>query len=288
MRPLPDLDTVLRTGPFHTALRTAIRQRGLTLERLRIHLARRDISVALSSLSDWQHGRARPSQPNSLRAVAALEEILGVPAGALIDLLARAGPDGWPDEIPGLVPGFSANDLDMVARQDTVFVDARRRASVMRNRAVVRARRDGVDRFFAHYYGDGSIPVERISVTPLQHCRLGRVAYQPSEFVVVAELLFDHTLNAGDTWVFELEVHDPTALASVEYAHGVRGFEEHCLIEVRFHPDALPVDCHAYVQQGPDDEPQRTADLVLGGDGTVHHLETAATADWIGVRWSWP
>lgn len=285
---MADLDTLLRMGPFHAALRAAIRRRGLTLERLRSHLARRDISIALSSLSDWQHGRVRPSQPNSLRALAALEDILDVPPGALVDLLARAGAGGWPEQVPGLVPGFSANDLDMVARQDTVYVDARRRASVVRSRTVSRARRGGVDRFFAHYYGDGSIPVEQITVAPLQHCRLGRVAYQPGEFIVVAELLFDHTLNTGDTWVFEYEVRDPTALPSVEYAHGIRGFEEHCLIEVRFHPAALPVDCHAYVQHGPDTEPQRTADLVLGGDGAVHHLETAATAEWIGVRWSWP
>jgi hypothetical protein len=285
---MTELQHLLRTGPFHAALHAAIRQRGLTLHRLRTHLARRGVTVALSSLSDWRLGRVRPVQPNSLRAVAELERILAVPEHALLDLLAASGPDGWPTEIPGLVPGFGANDLDMVSRHDTVLVDARRRAGILRSHAVMRARRDGVDRFFMHYYGDRTIPLDRIVVQPLRGCRLGRVVHEDRECVLVAEMLADRPLAAGDTWVFEYEVHDPTAETCVEHKHGIRGFEEQCLLEVRFHPDALPVDCHAFVQRGPDDEPERTAHLVLAVDGAVHHLETAATADWIGIRWRWP
>src|SRR5256885_8599794 len=79
----PDLAQLLYTGPFHTALRAAVRERGLTLDRLRAHLARRGIPVGLSSLSDWQHGRRRPRSAASLRAVRALEEILGIPPRSL-------------------------------------------------------------------------------------------------------------------------------------------------------------------------------------------------------------
>jgi len=49
----PDLGRLLYSGPFHEALRAAVRRRGLTLDRLRAHLARRGLIVGLSSLSDW-------------------------------------------------------------------------------------------------------------------------------------------------------------------------------------------------------------------------------------------
>ena len=73
------LDSLLLTGPFHTALRAAIRERGLTLDRLRWHLAQRGIRIGLSTLSLWQHGHSRPERDSSLKAVRALEDVLGLP-----------------------------------------------------------------------------------------------------------------------------------------------------------------------------------------------------------------
>lgn len=288
MTATPSLDTLLATGPFHLALRTAIRQRGLTLERLRNHLSRRDITIGLSTLSYWQQGTARPNSRKALKVIAALEEILQLPHRTLLDLLEHTGPTGWPKELPTLLPGFRANDLEIVARQDRVYVDARGHAVLTRTRLITRARFDGVDRFFVHYYGDDSIPMERITMTPRQHCRLGRVVRRPSELAVVFELLFDQVLTAGDTWVFEFDAqHSPNSKPCNEYWHGVRGSAEHSLIEVQFHPYALPTDIHLVFQDGPDDEPRRVADLALNADNSVHHLETAPKVSWIGIRWSW-
>src|SRR4051812_1528119 len=83
----PTLDVLLTTGPFDAALRAAVRARGLTLERLRAHLARRGVPIALSTLSDWQHGKRRPSVAGSLRAVLALEDVLGLPPKTLVRLV---------------------------------------------------------------------------------------------------------------------------------------------------------------------------------------------------------
>lgn len=283
MAATPSLETLLRTGPFHAALRAAIRRRGLTLDRLRSHLARREISVGLSTLSYWQQGRVRPK---SLHVIAALEDILRLPERALLDLLAHSGPAGWPKEIPHLLPGFRANDLEIVARHDRITVDEHRHANLMRSNLITRARADGVDRFFAHYYGDEAIPAARVTTTPLRNCTLGRVVHEPSEYAIVSELLFGHPLDTGDTWVFEFESHVPNTTTCTEYWQGVRGFEEHVLIEVEFHPEALPDDPHVVVQEGPDDEPRRLKNIRLRNN-TVHHLETGASADWIGIRWSW-
>jgi len=74
----PTLDVLLTTGPFDAALRAAVRARGLTLDRLRAHLARRGVPVALSTLSNWQQGKHRPAIIGSIRTVEALEDILAV------------------------------------------------------------------------------------------------------------------------------------------------------------------------------------------------------------------
>lgn len=87
-----ELDTALRGGPFHVALRAAIAARGLPLQRVQHHLSRYGVKVGVTSLSYWQQGARRPQRPESLRAVRALEEILHLPDESLIRLLAE--PDG--------------------------------------------------------------------------------------------------------------------------------------------------------------------------------------------------
>lgn len=85
-----ELETALRGGPFHVALRAAIAARGLPLQRVQHHLSRYGVKVGVTSLSYWQQGARRPQRPESLRAVRALEEILQLPDESLIRLLAKA------------------------------------------------------------------------------------------------------------------------------------------------------------------------------------------------------
>ncbi|MEV6718327.1 hypothetical protein AB0M48_40525 [Lentzea sp. NPDC051208] len=287
MTTTPSLEALLRIGPFHSALRAAIRRRGLTLERLRLRLRQQDVAVALSTLSDWQQGRVRPVSPKSLRAVAVLEELLEVPPRSLLALLEHTGPSGWPDVVPGMVPGFNANDLEVLSRHDRVFVDAERHASRVHAQMAVRARHDGVDRFYAHYFCDDSAETAEVRQEPVRNCRLGRSTRHEAERVVVHELLFDKPLWEGETWVFEFVAHDPTQLDSIEYAHGVRCFLAQSLIEVHFDPAALPVDPHVYLQDWEEEEPHRTIDLVPDHTNSVHHFETDVSVNWVGIRWRW-
>ncbi|MFI8165454.1 hypothetical protein ACIGAN_03740 [Streptomyces sp. NPDC085931] len=48
----PSGSAQLYTEPFDVALKSAIQRRGLSLERLRHHLARRGVRIGLSSLSN--------------------------------------------------------------------------------------------------------------------------------------------------------------------------------------------------------------------------------------------
>lgn len=82
-----ELQRLLEAGPFAPALRAAIRVRGLGLERIRYRLRSRGTPISLATLSHWQSGRCRPERTESLQALANLEEIVGVPQGALTRLL---------------------------------------------------------------------------------------------------------------------------------------------------------------------------------------------------------
>jgi hypothetical protein len=295
----PQLDVLLRTGPFHAAFRSAIRERGLTLERLRARLASRGIPLALSSLSDWQHGHRRPGSASSLRAVGALEEILGLPGRSLVRLLVEPSvppvrrPREGLDERTGVLarlldelPGSRDRALDVVIGDEGAVIDEYRRTASIWRRLVVRARRDGTERHVVRYFGDVGCVVDRVRLSGLVNCRVGRVLRHPSG-VLVAELLFGETLREGDTWVFEHRLDDGTGGPATEYAHGFRVAEERCVMEVRFHPDARPVECHAFAQTGLYEPRYRTGDLRLNGHHTVHLVAEGATAGLRGIAWRW-
>ncbi len=305
----PRSDSPLGTGPFHAALRAAIRQRGLTLDRLRCHLARRGVSVALSTLSDWQHGHRRPGGANSLQVLRALEEVLGLPGESLVRLLVAPGSAGQPeggalrllrpsrglDERGGAIsdlldslPGSRDRGVEIVNRQDKVRVDADRRAWLITSRTVVRARRDGVDRYVVRYFGDEGCDIDQVQVRPRENCWLRQVRRHRDPPVLLAELLFGAVLRAGETWVFEDGITDRTGHGSVEHGHGFAEPQEQYLLEVRFDPRALPINCHAYAQPGLYDERRHTADLTLNNHHAVHLLVCGVTAGLVGIAWEWP
>ncbi|MEV6598439.1 hypothetical protein AB0M36_16415 [Actinoplanes sp. NPDC051346] len=289
-----DVATLLHTGPFHRALRAAVAARGLTLNRLRVRLGERGVRVGLSTLSDWQHGRSRPSSP---LAVEALNEILRLPPGALVALLQTpadpppptglAERDGALAELLDALPGSRRVDLGVLSRQDKVFVDAQRRSSSMWQRTCVRASRDGVDRYVVRYFGDtdGSSPA--VELVPLENCRVGRVLRHPRAPVLVAELLFGQTLHVGDTWIFETLIRNRSQGISTVHAYGFRHAVGQYLLEVRFHPSALPVSCYSFVQDGLAAERRRTGELTLSSHHAVHLVAADMTGGLLGIGWQW-
>jgi hypothetical protein len=212
--------------------------------------------VGLATLSDWQHGRARPQRPNSLRAVDALEEILELPRKTLSGLIAT-GASSWQgvDEHSGAVgelldalPRGHEWDLDVINAETTIVIGPDRRRSAIRIRRLVRARRDGN--------------------------------------VLVAEMLFGQSLRIGETWLFEYAVHQPAA--STDFAHGFRRQERNFLLEVRFHPDALPQVVYGYYRADLYGDRQRVTELTLDNHHTVHLTAAGMAAGVIGINWRWP
>jgi hypothetical protein len=281
------VDLLLRSGPFHDTLRAAIRASGLTLDRVCLRLADRGCPVGLSTLSGWQHGNSRPASPH---AVHALEEVLGLPRSALLDLIPRAdlsedvGPLG---ELLDGFPGARGRNVDLLSQHDTVNVNAARVAWQVRSRIVVRARRDGVDRYVMRYFGDPGSDLDQVVIEAVENCQLGAIRRHPHAPVLVAELLFGQRLRAGESWVFERRIVHPFGPPSSVHGFSVRHRVEQYLLQIRFEPSTRPLDCHAFSQTDLYEPRRRVADLPLNSHHSIHLIGAPLITGVHGIEWSW-
>lgn len=307
-----ELDTALRGGPFHVALRAAIAARGLPLQRVQHHLSRHGVKVGVTSLSYWQQGARRPQRPESLRAVRALEEILHLPDESLIRLLADS--DGGHGGHGGTAAGRSAGrsyrsfleasgileqmlgelecpldgGLHTLGHHERVRIGARRELLGRESQHIVRAHRDGVDRFVAVHHGDPGCAPERMTVHALENCRAGRVRHHRGTGVLVAELLFDTCLRAGDTFLFRYGVQDGTADASSEYVRGFGAAGGQYALQIRFDESAVPVRCHRFTQHSAAAPRGGHQELPLSDrHRSVHLVEPRVRSGMVGIAWDW-
>ncbi|MFI2199358.1 hypothetical protein ACH47Z_00965 [Streptomyces sp. NPDC020192] len=304
--PTAELDTALRGGPFHVALRAAIAARGLPLQRVQHHLSRHGVKVGVTSLSYWQQGARRPQRPESLRAVRALEEILQLPDESLIRLLTDthertvAGHPGArsyralieaSDVLDRLRAGLgrpSDCGLHTLGHHEYVRIGARRELAGREAHHIVRADRDGVDRFLAVHHGDPGCRPQDIRVRALENCRTGRVRWDQDTGVLVAELLFGTALRSGDTFLFRYGIEDGTAGPSREYLHRFCSPGGQYALQVRFDPAALPAHCHRFAQPSAAAPRSGRQELPLTGPHhCVHVVEPRIRPGIVGIAWDW-
>ena len=301
-----ELDTALRGGPFHVALRAAIAARGLPLQRVQHHLSRYGVKVGVTSLSYWQQGARRPQRPESLRAVRALEEILQLPEESLIRLLAESDERSAAQrpaarsyrslvEASGVLERLLAeleapldSGLHTLGHHERVRIGGRRELAGRESHHIVRAHRDGVDRFVAVHHGDPGCTPERMSVHALENCRTGRLRLHHDTGVLVAELLFDTRLRAGDTFLFRYAVEDGTAGVSREYVRGFGPAGGQYALQVRFDERALPTRCHRFTQHSAAAPRSGRQELALTGrHHSVHLVEPRVRSGIVGIGWDW-
>ncbi len=278
---------------FAEALRTAITNRGLGLERLREHLSQNGVSVSLATLSYWQTGRSRPERKKSLQAVVHLEHILRVPPGHLSELLGPSRPRGrWLRRAPAPMSAFwpspspvehALHDLDTqwddqlirVSQQDFVTIGADRTERSFRSRQVLSASMNGPDRWVVIMHVDEhDRPLPQ--VTALKNCAVGRVVTEPSEGLLVAELVFERPLLRGESVVIEHElVNRPPGPPATSYERKFRLPAREYVLEVTFE-GALPASV-TQLADGSAVSPGRTLlDVALDVQPGVR-----------GFRWSW-
>ncbi|KAB1143130.1 hypothetical protein F7R91_27235 [Streptomyces luteolifulvus] len=301
-----ELDTALRGGPFHVALRAAIAARGLPLQRVQHHLSRYGVKVGVTSLSYWQQGARRPQRPESLRAVRALEEILQLPEESLIRLLAETdersaeqrpasrtyrslvAASGVLERLLAELDSPLDSGLHALGHHERVRIGARRELLGRESHHIVRAHRDGVDRFMAVHHGDPGCAPERMAVHALENCRMGRVRLHHDTGVLVAELLFDTRLRAGDTFLFRYAVEDGTAGVSREYVRGFGAAGGQYALQVGFDQRALPVRCHRFTQHSAAAPRSGRQELALSGrHHSVHLVEPRVRSGIVGIGWDW-
>ncbi|WP_149550996.1 hypothetical protein [Streptomyces marokkonensis] len=301
-----ELDSALRGGPFHVALRAAIAARGLPLQRVQHHLSRHGVKVGVTSLSYWQQGARRPQRPESLRAVRALEEILQLPEESLIRLLAASDGRAADRRSPGrsyrsLVEASGVLDrllaefgtprdggLHTLGHHERVRIGTRRELAERESHHIVRAHRDGVDRYVAVHHGDPGSAPERMSVHALENCRTGRVRRHHETGVLAAELLFDTRLRAGDTFLFRYAVEDGTAGVSREYVRGADSPGGQYALQVCFDSGVLPVRCHRFTQHSAAAPRGGRQELPLSGrHRSVHLVEPRVRSGYVGISWDW-
>ncbi|WP_077798692.1 hypothetical protein [Streptomyces sp. JHA26] len=301
------LDSALRGGPFHVALRAAIAARGLPLQRVQHHLSRHGVRVGVTSLSYWQQGARRPQRPESLRAVRALEEILQLPEESLIRLLAETGEQASAQRPPvrsyrareeasgvlhrllGELGRPSADDgLHTLGHHERVRIGARRELAGRESHHIVRAHRDGVDRFVAVHHGDPGCAPARMTVHALENCRTGRVRTHHDTGVLVTELLFGTRLRAGDTYLFRYGVEDGTAGVSHEYVRAFGAAGGQYALQVGFDAAATPVRCRRFAQHSAAAPRGGLRDLAMSGPHhSVHLVEARVRPGMLGIAWDW-
>jgi hypothetical protein len=286
-------------APFGAALRSAVRNRGLTLERIRWHLANRGVQIGLSSLSDWQHGRSVPASAKSLRAVRALEEVLDLRPDSLSPLISVSRRalttaerlDESDSPVAPLLTSVAdtSGQFDVLTRHCRITVDRHGRASVVRDHTVIRAHHDGLDRYTMRYFGEPGCRIDEVRFGVLENCRLGRVVRRPDprEPAMVAELLFDQPLRSGESWVFATELIDETGEPCTTYGHGFRQPVSQFTLAVRFDPAVDPVRPHSFAEDGLRTGRHRLHDLRLSADRTAHLVASDVRSGVLGIAWSW-
>jgi hypothetical protein len=301
-----ELETALRGGPFHIALRAAIAARGLPLQRVQHHLSRYGVKVGVTSLSYWQQGARRPQRPESLRAVRALEEILQLPDESLIRLLAKneelpgsgrpasrsyralVEASGVLERLLGELESPLDGGLHTIGHHERVHIGAHRELRGRESQHIVRAHKDGVDRYVAIHHGDPGCAPNRMAVRALENCRTGRVRWHHDTGVLVAEFLFDTRLRAGDTFLFRYGFDDGTAGASSEYLRGFSFAGGQYALQVRFDERALPVRCHRFTQHSAAAPRGGRQELTLSGQHrSVHLVEQRVRSGIVGIAWDW-
>ncbi|MFJ1704821.1 hypothetical protein [Kitasatospora sp. NPDC088346] len=306
-----ELTQVLRSGPFDLALRTAIRDSGLSLDGIRRRLTRQGLQVSVSSLSYWQRGRSRPERAESLTAVRALEALLGLPPDSLIVLLGPRRPRGrWVDHVPGSLDYVSAvgdpavegvlADFDPRAngRVETLHTrvdihigagQEERRIDVVQ---LVRALAAGADRLILLTRADRETGQDRSpdsgpGVFDLVGCRLGRRRTDPEHGLAATELLFDLPLTPGQSAVVEYSYAYPSAEAATRYERMVNFPGKNLVLRARFDRRTLPVSCRLSWRPNHDAPAQPAEDVRISSAGHACAVLPETFPGVYGLSWEW-
>ena len=292
---------VIDTGSnrFSGELRVALHASGLTLDAVQRRLAERGFAIGRSTLSYWQNGHRLPTQPTSLLAVTALEEILKVPIGSFtealrhpnstpvspeLDMAAAAARIGVLMEGVGCPDGMATLE-PLSAIQVAEFGPTgclRSVRAVETYRALV-----DTDRFPILHGGEPGGRPELIRHEAVSGGRIGRVRRDAEANVVVSELIFDRFVRRGEHHFLHYLTFDDNEQRSLLLYRLVVTSRSMMVLDLGFHPDCLPVRIEEF-ERATDNGPdlfvrQRT----LSPDRRVTLVRERARRGIVGLRWEY-
>ncbi|MFT4163875.1 MAG: hypothetical protein QM650_01375 [Microlunatus sp.] len=287
-----------RNRTFADAFAEALERRGMSLAALRTELAARGAPVSLAALSYWRSGNRQPEQERSLRAVVAIEEILGMFPGELESLTSSGRRRRWPrsdlfdiypnrrDTIIRLLDelGMSSPFEELVEREITTKFDLDERGCAIRftHISVLEAVVPDARRLALVMAGEN--PDEPpLAFTALGGYRLGRVVRDQASMVTIAEMLLDEELPMGRTTIVEQQVELDGAEDDNELCYWAWPRVDSVSQWVRFHPDMVPEWCEAFTLVNGVEESE---EIPIHGS-SVHRTVTRFGPGTVGIRWFW-
>ncbi|WP_225827585.1 hypothetical protein [Streptomyces naphthomycinicus] len=258
------------------------------------------------TLSRWQRGRSQPERRQSLRAVAEIEGILGLPRGTLQTLLTSRRPRGRAMSTRGetsealsriLSPGaplevalgadaYRFNEhLVSLSVHETLRLDAHGCIARYAVSHVVRATQDGARRLTAHHNLD-DIETPSVQVT-VQCGRLEALRFRQEVGSAVFDIGFGRPLRRGDTAIvdYTLDV-GPRWKPSDHHERTLAVPVRQYLLHIFFHPERLPSAVYGYYKQASGAERQDIRPLVLDASHSVHIMPAKCSAGIYGIAWN--
>jgi transcriptional regulator with XRE-family HTH domain len=289
---------------FAVLLREAVAARGLSLAALAAELRSAGAPCGVSSLSEWQSGRGRPERATSLRALDALEGILGVPAGHLRSALptrARRGrsralptpvaPWTGPPELVPLLARLDATTDDLagplnepVSRRLHLSLDEHGDLASLSMATLVRARRDGTTRIIDAGYDEEPDAAPRIVAA--RGARVGRFVHDPESRLSACELLLPRPLAAGEVALLEYTEYFAQHAHACEITLRATPETRDLVVRVEFHPDRVPTGTRGFHRA--DQREEETPRRVQRSAGPVLQMVVAdPEPGFHGIGWSW-
>lgn len=285
---------------FAEVFSSAVKQRGLALDRLCQRLAAEGVPVSIATLSYWQTGRSVPTRARSLGTVEVMERILEVPTGTLTahtNHYLRHTEPTWQDQLPSdtgrqllAEMGYDRPSVGIhpLFTHDQMCVGEQGQEASQRCTSLTKMERSlrGWPTMFLIEGGNDTL----ITIDQTENCHLGEHVAIPEMGLFVGELLFDQPQERGSIVRTSYTVHwEGNTAMSNGFTRPVPKGLHAATLEVAFHPDAIPSRIQAVWRTGldvPDDQATVLGEPVLH-DGRATFSSDALRPGVVGLTWHW-
>ncbi|GAA1395216.1 hypothetical protein [Luteococcus peritonei] len=286
------------SADFASVLGQAIRERGLTLDSIRRRLEQHGVTVSVATLSYWQNGRSHPTRAHSQRTLSALERVLNMPPGALVQVAPanpvkrRASSVGGPTPLPQPVSellaraGQSSQYLRKHSSHIVMGMAPDRSPSSELVRQVVQCTKAGTASFPVVSTMEPGVQQE---VHGLSNCVAGAVTEVPEKELVLTEMHLTRPLRLGEYLMLEyMTTLAPDPSGTTSFGVMMDKLSE-LVLEVQFPLDDPPARVVSYTSAsggGPETADEEALEVTLS-EGAAQVVKVDCPAAVHMMSWEW-